>query len=72
MLHSAAIAQGCVQCRSQIESSQQNELAVGNGINAGITVLMLSPYILLTVAFIVVFGSKRVRGFFKELLGLWK
>lgn len=72
MLNGQALAQGCVQCRTQIESSAQNELSVGNGINAGITILMLSPYILLTVAFIAVFGNKRLRNFFKDLIGLWK
>ncbi|MCB9189614.1 MAG: hypothetical protein H6599_10095 [Flavobacteriales bacterium] len=72
LLNGYSLAQGCVQCRTQIESSAQNELSVGNGINAGITILMLSPYILLTVAFIVVFGNKRLRNFFKDLIGLWK
>lgn len=66
-----ALAQGCVQCRSQIESSQQNELTVGNGINAGITILMVSPYILLAIAFYFIFG-KRIKYFFKDLIGLWK
>lgn len=72
LLNGQAIAQGCVQCKSQIESSEQNELTVGNGINAGITILMLAPYILLITSFILVFGNKRIRNFFKELLGLWK
>jgi hypothetical protein len=71
LLNAEAIAQGCVQCRSQIESSQQNELTVGNGINAGITILMVSPYILLAVAFYFIFG-KRITYFFKDLIGLWK
>lgn len=70
-LNAESFAQGCVQCRTQIESSQQNELTVGNGINAGITILMVSPYILLAVAFYFIFG-KRVLNFFKDLIGLWK
>lgn len=70
-LNTASIAQGCVQCRTQIESSAQNELTVGNGINAGITILMVSPYILLAIAFYFIFG-KRMVSFFKELIGLWK
>lgn len=71
LLSTEVLAQGCVQCRSQIESSQQNELTVGNGINAGITILMVSPYILLAVAFYFIFG-KRIKYFFKDLIGLWK
>ncbi|CAG5077853.1 hypothetical protein [Parvicella tangerina] len=71
MFNAQALAQGCVNCRTQIESSQQNELTVGNGINAGITILMISPYILLAVAFYFIFG-KRVKYFFKDLIGLWK
>lgn len=65
------VAQGCVQCRTQIESSQQNDLTVGNGINAGITILMISPYILLAAAFYFIFG-KRIKYFLKDLIGLWK
>lgn len=71
ILNGQALAQGCVNCRSQIESSEQNELTVGNGINAGITILMVSPYILLAAAFYFIFG-KRIIYFFKDLIGLWK
>lgn len=72
LIHGEFIAQGCVQCRSQIESSQNNELTVGNGINKGITILMLSPYILIVLAIAFVFGNSKIRNFFKELIGLWK
>lgn len=72
LLNGQSFAQGCVQCRSQIESSQKNELTVGNGINEGITVLMLSPYILMVAAVAMVFGFKPIRNFFKELIALWK
>ncbi len=71
LLNAQALAQGCVNCRTQIESSEQNELTVGNGINAGITILMVAPYILLAVAFYFIFG-KRIMYFFKDLLGMWK
>jgi len=62
-----ALAQGCSMCRARIESAQGGEISVGNGINAGIVILMLIPYIVLFFLF-----RKNIVGLTKEFLGMWK
>ena len=62
-----ALAQGCAQCKAQIESSEDNGLSLGNGLNYGITLLMLSPYIIMFVIF-----RKQIFKFFSEFSGMWK
>lgn len=61
------VAQGCSMCRARLESSQGGEISVGNGINAGIIILMLIPYIVLFFLF-----RKNIVGLTKEFLGMWK
>ncbi len=65
--NTSSIAQGCSMCRARIESAQGSEISVGNGINAGIVILMLVPYIILFFLF-----RKNILGLTKEFLGLWK
>lgn len=55
------IAQGCSTCRAQIESADGSDLSVGNGINYGIYILMITPYIILFVLF-----RKKILGFLKD------
>ena len=62
-----ALAQGCAMCKATVESSQEQagvfggQQAVGQGLNKGILMLMVVPYILLFLFF-----RKRLAGFFKE------
>ncbi len=61
------LAQGCSQCKAQIESSEENGLTVGNGLNSGILLLMVSPYIIMIVVF-----RKSIVKFLTEFSGMWK
>lgn len=60
-------AQGCAMCKATVESSEEQtgvfggQQAVGAGLNKGILLLMVVPYILLFLFF-----RKRLVGFFKE------
>jgi hypothetical protein len=65
------LAQGCSQCKAQIESSEENGLTVGNGLNYGITMLMITPYILLLSIPLIIY-RKRFFRFLKDFAGLWK
>lgn len=62
-----ALAQGCAMCKATVESGQEQtgvfggQQAVGRGLNKGILMLMVVPYILLFLFF-----RKRLVGFFKE------
>ena len=62
-----ALAQGCAMCKATVESGQDQsgifggQQAVGQGLNKGIILLMVVPYILLFLFF-----RKRIVGFFKE------
>lgn len=55
------LAQGCSTCRAQIESADGSDLSVGNGINYGIYILMITPYIILFVLF-----RKKILVFLKD------
>ena len=65
-----ALAQGCAMCKATVESGQEQtgvfggQQAVGRGLNKGILMLMVVPYILLFLFF-----RKRIVGFFKEFSG---
>lgn len=65
------LAQGCAQCKAQIESSADNGLSIGNGLNYGITMLMITPYILLLSIPLIIY-RKRFFRFLKDFAGLWK
>ena len=60
-------AQGCAMCKATAESGQEQsgvfggQQAIGAGLNKGILLLMVVPYILLFLFF-----RKRIIGFFKE------
>lgn len=60
-------AQGCAMCKATVESSQEQtgvfggQQAIGAGLNKGVLLLMVVPYILLFLFF-----RKRIVGFFKE------
>ena len=60
-------AQGCAMCKATAENGQEQggvfggEQAIGAGLNKGILMLMVVPYILLFLFF-----RKRIVGFFKE------
>ncbi len=62
-----AFAQGCAMCKATVESGQDQsgvfggQQAVGQGLNKGIILLMVVPYILLFLFF-----RKRIVGFVKE------
>ena len=62
-----ALAQGCAMCKATVESGQDQsgifggQQAVGQGLNKGILMLMVVPYILLFLFF-----RKRIVGFFRE------
>lgn len=60
-----AFSQGCVMCKTGIESSQDGK-HVGAAINPAIIYLMVVPYVLLLIFF-----RKRIFSFFRELRGLW-
>ena len=62
-------AQGCAMCKATVESQEQGgvfggQQAIGAGLNKGIIMLMVVPYLLLFLFF-----RKRVVGFFKEFAG---
>ena len=61
------LAQGCSQCKAQIESSEDNGLSIGKGLNSGILLLMLSPYIIMLVVF-----RKPIGKFLLEFSRMWK
>jgi hypothetical protein len=61
------MAQGCAQCKAQIESSEENGLSVGNGLNSGIMLLMLAPYVIMMIVF-----RKSIVKFLMEFAGMWK
>ena len=59
-------AQGCSMCKATVESEPQSgvfggQQSIGAGLNKGILLLMVVPYILLFLFF-----RKRIVGFFKE------
>ena len=59
-------AQGCAMCKATVESEQQGgvfggQQGVGAGLNKGIILLMVVPYILLFL-----FLRKRIVGFVRE------
>jgi hypothetical protein len=60
-------AQGCAMCKATVESSEEQtgvfggQQAIGAGLNKGVLLLMVVPYILLFLFF-----RKRIVGFFKE------
>lgn len=63
------IAQGCAMCKATVESQEQGgvfggQQAIGAGLNKGIIMLMVVPYVLLFLFF-----RKRILGFFKEFAG---
>ena len=58
-------AQGCSTCRAQIESSQEADFSVGQGLNMGIIFLMVMPYIILFFLF-----RKKIKAFFKDFKSL--
>ena len=61
------LAQGCSECKMRLEASQGGELSVGNGINMGIMILMITPYVIIIFMF-----RKKIVGFFKEFRLMWK
>lgn len=60
-----SFAQGCSTCRAQIESSQEADLSVGQGLNLGIIFLMIVPYVILFLLF-----RKKIKSFFKDFRAL--
>lgn len=59
-------AQGCSQCRMlSTQGSELSENSFGSNINSGILYLMIIPYIILLILFIVF--RKRIIAFFKAL-----
>jgi hypothetical protein len=62
-----SFSQGCSQCKAQIESSEENGLSVGNGLNSGILLLMIAPYLIMIVVF-----RKQIFKFLVEFSGMWK
>jgi hypothetical protein len=60
-----SFAQGCSTCRAQIESSQEADLSVGQGLNMGIIFLMIVPYIILYLLF-----RKKIKSFFIDFKAL--
>jgi len=67
LLGGNVLAQGCSQCRMQIESAEGTGLDTAGGINMGIMVLMTIPYIILFFLF-----RKKIFSFFKEFTAMWK
>lgn len=69
-LPAEVIAQGCSMCKAVAESGQGNANAfggaqpVGEGLNKGIILLMIVPYVLLFLFF-----RKRIASFWKEFAG---
>ena len=62
-----ALAQGCAMCKATVESEQANgnvfggQQSIGAGLNKGIIMLMVVPYVLLFLFF-----RKKIVGFVKE------
>lgn len=61
------MAQGCAMCKATVESQQDQsgvfggQQSIGAGLNKGIILLMVTPYVLLFLFF-----RKRIVGFVKE------
>ncbi len=69
LVPSDLLAQGCAMCKATVESEPQSgvfggQQSIGAGLNKGILLLMVVPYILLFLFF-----RKRIVGFFKEFSG---
>jgi hypothetical protein len=59
-------AQGCAMCKATVESQEQGgvfggQQSIGAGLNKGIIMLMVVPYVLLFLFF-----RKRLASFFRE------
>ena len=65
LLQADVMAQGCAMCKATVESQSQGGVfggqQFGEGLNKGIILLMVVPYILLFL-----FLRKRIVAFFKE------
>ena len=63
------LAQGCSMCKATVETGQEQpgifggDQSVGTGLNKGIILMMVVPYILLFLFF-----RKRILGFWKEFI----
>ena len=55
----------CAMCKATAEGNPD----IGGGLNAGIEYIMVIPYILLSIFILLVFSSKKLRNFGKDLLG---
>lgn len=63
------LAQGCAMCKAVVENADQadggnvfgGQQSIGAGLNKGILLLMVVPYVLLFLFF-----RKRILGFFRE------
>ena len=60
------LAQGCAMCKATVESEEQGgvfggQQSIGAGLNKGIILLMVVPYVLLFLFF-----RKRIVGFLRE------
>lgn len=63
------LAQGCAMCKAVVENADQGDggnvfggqQSIGAGLNKGILLLMVAPYVLLFLFF-----RKRILGFFRE------
>lgn len=69
LLPADAFAQGCSMCKATVESEAQGgvfggQQSIGAGLNRGIILLMVVPYILLFLFF-----RKRIAAFWKEFAG---
>jgi len=71
LLPADLLAQGCSMCKAVAENSQQGNAnafggaqPVGEGLNKGIILLMVVPYVLLFLFF-----RKRIVSFWKEFAG---
>jgi hypothetical protein len=63
------LAQGCSMCKATVESQEQSNVfggqqSIGAGLNKGIILMMVVPYVLLFLFF-----RKRLVSFFKEFAG---
>jgi hypothetical protein len=67
LIQLGSFAQGCSECKMRLEASQGGEIAIGNGINVGIMILMITPYVIIIFMF-----RKKIVSFFKEFLLMWK
>ncbi len=62
------LAQGCAMCKAVVEQGDQagagvngGDASIGAGLNQGIIIMMIAPYILLFLAF-----RRKIMGFWKE------